>query len=125
MAGRTILVVDDDPGIVTLIVTMLKKDGYTTVSALTGPQALEQYERARPDLILLDLAMPGMDGFDVLKEIRRRDRLAGRHTLVLLLTAHVQSYFPANGREADADGYIAKPVTASKLRRDLQAIFNR
>lgn len=125
MAGRTILVVDDDPGIVALIVTMLKKDGYTTISALTGPQALEQYERARPDLILLDLAMPGMDGFDVLKEIRRRDRLAGRHTLVLLLTAHVQSYFPANGRGADADGYIAKPVTASKLRRDLQAIFSR
>ncbi len=125
MADRTILVVDDDPGIVALIVTMLKKDGYTTVTAVNGREALEKYERARPDLVLLDLAMPGMDGFEVLAEIRRRDRVAGRHTLVLLLTAHVQSYFPADGVEADADGYIAKPVTASKLRRDLQAIFNR
>jgi len=125
MAGRTILVVDDDPGIVTLIITMLKKDGYTTLGAVNGREALEHYERARPDLILLDLAMPGMDGFKVLAEIRRRDRAAGRHTIVLLLTAHVQSYFPADGVEADADGYIAKPVTASKLRRDLEAYFRR
>lgn len=118
MDNKTILVVDDDPGIVTLVETMLKRDGYTTIAAFSGEEALQQYEINKPHLILLDLAMPGMDGFEVIATIRNREQ-GIRHTPIVLLTAHAQQYYDNKSQNADIDGYIAKPVTGAKLREDL------
>ncbi len=122
MTEKTILVVDDDPGIVTLMATMLRREGFATVAAYTGEEALSQYERQRPALILLDLAMPGMSGFEVAQEIRRREQGKAR-TPIVVLTAHAQSYYVSRQDELDADGYITKPLTMEKLRSELRQLI--
>jgi CheY-like chemotaxis protein len=124
MDTPTILVVDDDPGIAALIETILKKEGYNTVKALDGRSALDIFDDLRPDLVLLDLAMPNMNGLQVLAEIRERDRAAKRHTKVVLLTAHIGSYFSSSDWHEQADGYVAKPVTITKLRAELRGYFS-
>lgn len=125
MSGKRILVVDDDPGIVHLIVTMLEKEGYHLVAAHTGQDALQIIEDQHPDLMLLDLAMPGFSGVEVLEEVRRREQDAGAERLpVLLLTAHAQSYFLSQQSALDADGSISKPVSKRKLINDLSHFFS-
>ena len=122
MAGKTILIIDDDPGIARLIALMLQHDGFDPIIAHSGQEALARYDAAPPDAILLDLAMPGMTGFDVLRAIRQREQ-GIRHTPVLFLTAHAQSYFVSREFAIDVDGYIVKPVTPQKLRAELQALL--
>ncbi|MBN2472714.1 MAG: response regulator, partial [Anaerolineae bacterium] len=92
MAGQKILVVDDDSGILKLIVAMLRRGGYTPLEANGGAQALELHQSEHPDIVLLDLLMPGMDGFTVLGRMRDYDAAHDRRTLIILLTAHAQSY---------------------------------
>jgi two-component system alkaline phosphatase synthesis response regulator PhoP len=122
MPERSILIVDDDPGIVQLVVAILKRDGYRTLTAFDGPTALQSYEANAPDLILLDLAMPGMSGFEVIEAIREREG-DSKHTLIVLLTAHAQSYFISTVNNVDIDGYIIKPVAADKLRQEIRTAF--
>ncbi len=115
---KKVLVVDDDPGIVTLLSTMLRREGFIPVAAHNGHDALEQIEATCPDLILLDLAMPGMDGFEILAEIRRREN-GVRRIPIIILTAHLRSYFEAR-IDTHIDGYITKPLTLDKLRENLR-----
>ncbi len=122
MTRRTILVVDDDPGIVTMVSAMLKRDVYVTITAHSGKEALRAYAQSKPDLILLDLAMPEMDGYEVVEAIRNQET-EGDHTPIVLLTAHLQSYFAAINPDLKIDGYITKPVTAAKLRQDLKKLM--
>ena len=92
MRPPVVLIVDDDPGIVILVSTMVKRLNCTVLSAHSGREALSLYEQSAPDIILLDLAMPGMNGLEVFKEIRQREEAAARQTPILFLTAHAQTY---------------------------------
>lgn len=124
VAPKTILVVDDDPGIVKLVETMLRRDGYEVLVAFNGREALELHTTTPPDLILLDLAMPVMNGLEVLREIRQRDGTQ-RRTPIVFLTAHAQGYFSERDPDIDdVEGYITKPVTVAKLRQEIMPLLD-
>ena len=115
---KTVLLVEDDEDIVVTLSKRLESWGLRVVGALTGPEALAAMERARPDVILLDLLMPGMSGIDVLEELRSR----GAAPPVIVLTA-----LPVrDARDAlrlGARGVLQKPVEPTVLRRDLDRIL--
>lgn len=124
MAPKTILVVDDDPGIVKLVETMLQRDGYDVLVAYNGREALRIHAANQPDLILLDLAMPVMSGLEVLREIRQQDGDRCR-TPIVFLTAHAPGYFSERDPDIDdVEGYITKPVTLAKLRQEIMPLLD-
>jgi diguanylate cyclase (GGDEF)-like protein len=108
-----ILVVDDEPTIVELIRDTLSSEGYETVGALTGEEALQIMERNQPDLVILDLMLPGMDGYEVCRQMQRDPRLS--QVPVIMLTALSGTKDMVAGYEKGADDYIAKPFDADEL----------
>lgn len=108
-----ILVVDDEPTIVELIRDTLSSEGYETVGALTGEEALQIMERSAPDLVILDLMLPGMDGYEVSRQMQRDPRLS--QVPVIMLTALSGTKDMVAGYEKGADDYIAKPFDADEL----------
>jgi two-component system phosphate regulon response regulator PhoB len=118
-----ILVVDDEPDIVALVVYHLAKAGYRVSSAATGPDAVAVSRRERPNLVVLDLMLPGMSGFDVLREIRAD---AGtKETAVLMLTARKEEPDRIKGLSLGADDYLTKPFSPQELVLRVQAILRR
>lgn len=118
MPGKTILVVDDDRDIVRLVSMMLSREGFSPIPAYSGSEAMEKYEAEAPALILLDLAMPGMSGQDVVAAIRAREK-DGQYTPIVLLTAHASSYFSRRDMPENVDGCLIKPVTAQRLLNEI------
>lgn len=108
-----ILVVDDEPTIVELIRDTLSSEGYETAGALTGEEALQIMERNPPDLVILDLMLPGMDGYEVCRQMQRDTRLS--QVPVIMLTALSGTKDMVAGYEKGADDYIAKPFDADEL----------
>jgi two-component system phosphate regulon response regulator PhoB len=118
-----ILVVDDEPDIVALVVYHLAKVGYRVSSASTGPDAVAVAKRERPALVVLDLMLPGMSGFDVLREIRAD---AGTKDIaVLMLTARKDEPDRIKGLSLGADDYLTKPFSPQELVLRVQAILRR
>ena len=117
---KTILVVDDERNIVELVRLYLEKDGYAVVSAATGDEALAMHARHDPDLVILDLMLPGKDGYDVCREIRRRGE-----TPVLMLTARSDDTDAIVGLELGADDYVTKPFNPRALVARVKAILRR
>ena len=109
----TVLVADDDEDILLLVTTRLRRDGFEVVPARDGDEALAEVKRTRPDVAVLDIGMPGLDGLDVLEAIRADPELNA--TRVLLLTAKAQEQDVRRGYEAGADAYIKKPFSPSEL----------
>ncbi len=121
--GERILVVDDEPDIVALVVYHLAKAGYRVSSASTGPDALVLAKKDRPALVVLDLMLPGMSGFDVLKALRAD---AGTASLaVLMLTARKDEPDRIKGLELGADDYLTKPFSPQELVLRVGAILRR
>lgn len=121
--SNKILVVDDDPGIVRLI-TMMVNRVHTTIPAYSGQEALEKHATMELDLILLDLAMPDIDGYTVLRRIRQREADSNiPYTPVVFLTAHVKSVFNDSDLQQQVDGIITKPITSQKLLAELARIL--
>lgn len=118
-----ILVVDDEPDIVALVVYHLAKAGYRVSSASTGPDAVAEARRERPTLIVLDLMLPGMSGFDVLREVRADSDT--KDIAVLMLTARKDEPDRIKGLELGADDYITKPFSPQELVLRVQAILRR
>lgn len=118
-----ILVVDDEPDIVALVVYHLAKAGYKVSSASTGTDALALAKRDRPSLIVLDLMLPGMSGFDVLAKLRDDDATAG--IAVLMLTARKEEPDRIRGLELGADDYLTKPFSPQELVLRVGAILRR
>jgi DNA-binding response OmpR family regulator len=118
-----VLVADDDPDIRSLVALRLEKSGYEVVSARDGEQALATALERVPDLALLDVMMPKLDGYEVTERLREQDET--RHLPVILLTARVQESDIARGVEAGADDYVAKPFSTSELRDRVQAVLGR
>jgi two-component system, OmpR family, phosphate regulon response regulator PhoB len=118
-----ILIVDDEPDIVALVVYHLAKAGYKVSSASTGTDALAMAKRDRPSLIVLDLMLPGMSGFDVLAKLREDESTAG--IAVLMLTARKEEPDRIRGLELGADDYLTKPFSPQELVLRVGAILRR
>jgi DNA-binding response OmpR family regulator len=118
-----ILVADDDPDILSLVTLRLERSGYDVLAAGDGEQALRAALEQAPDLALLDVMMPKLDGYEVTE--RLRDNEATRHMPVILLTARVQEADIARGVEAGADDYVRKPFSPQELRDRVQAVLGR
>ena len=110
---RTIMVVDDNPDIVTIVKTILEVKGYGVQSAFSGQEVFNLLSEQKPDLIILDIMMPQMDGLEVLTRLKEDP---GTATIpVILLTAKVQYEDVLGGYKMGADYYITKPFTSTQL----------
>lgn len=123
MSDERILVVDDEPDIVALVVYHLAKAGYRVSSASTGPDALAVAGRERPALVVLDLMLPGLSGFDVLERLRANEQTA--NVAVLMLTARKEEPDRIRGLELGADDYLTKPFSPQELVLRVGAILRR
>jgi DNA-binding response OmpR family regulator len=118
-----VLVADDDPDILSLVALRLERSGFETMLVRDGEQALAAAHERKPDIALLDVSMPKLDGYEV--TARLRDNPATRHMPVILLTARVQEADIARGVEAGADDYVKKPFSTEELRERIQAALGR
>jgi len=119
----TILVVDDEEDIVDLLSYNLKKEGFRVHTASDGKMAIKKAKEIVPDLILLDVMMPEMDGIEACGEIRAEDSLAS--TLIAFLTARGEDYSQIAGLDAGADDYITKPIRPKVLISRVNALLRR
>jgi DNA-binding response OmpR family regulator len=122
-AQPLVLVADDDEDIRTLVTFRLERSGYDVLPARDGEEALELAVRHRPELAVLDLMMPKIDGYELTRRFRRLEET--RRMPVILLTARAQESDVARGFEAGADDYIRKPFSPQELRARVQAILGR
>ena len=119
-ATKTILVVDDEARLVSLVETYLAQSGFRVLTASNGREALSVVERQEPDLIILDLMMPVMDGYEFMRIYR-----AEHATPIILLTARVDSDEKVAGLEAGADDYLTKPFRPRELMARVKAVLRR
>lgn len=122
-AKERILVVDDEPDIVALVVYHLAKEGYRVSSASSGTEALATARQERPALIVLDLMLPGLSGFEVLEQLRADEATAG--IAVLMLTARKEEPDRIKGLSLGADDYLTKPFSPQELVLRVRAILRR
>jgi len=122
MANR-ILVVDDDKQIVRLIQSYLEKNAFTVLTAFDGDNALRIVRHERPDLVVLDLMLPGKDGWEITKAIRADANLAA--TPILMLTARIEDTDKILGLELGADDYLTKPFNPREVVARVRAILRR
>ena len=119
--GKTILIVEDEQNIVDILSFNLEQEGYDTLEAYDGPTGLQLALEQNPDLILLDLMLPGMNGFDVCREVRQ----SGSSTPILMLTAREEEADKVLGLELGADDYITKPFSMRELLARVKANIRR
>jgi len=120
---RTILVVEDEPILRDTIVYNLRADGYDVLTAGDGATALDTAQRHRPDLVLLDLMLPVMDGLEVCRQLRRRSET--NTVPILMLTARAEETDKVVGLELGADDYVTKPFSWRELRARVRALLRR
>ncbi len=120
MAKRKILIVDDNPKIVELVRLYLEKDGYRVFVAYDGLEALEVARQKQPDLIVLDLLLPGMDGLDVCRILRAESEVP-----IIMLTAKSTEEDKLVGLELGADDYLTKPFSPRELVARIRAVLRR
>lgn len=123
MAQSRILVIDDEPDILTLVQYNLAKHGYDVTCALSGEEALHQLQAAPPDLVVLDLMLPGLDGLEVCKAMKRDARTAA--IPIVILTARDDDVDVVTGLELGADDYLTKPFSPRVLLARIKAVLRR
>jgi len=117
---RRILVVDDDPMVATTIQRVLRPEGYEVDVVLGGQEAVDRVKQKRPDLVVLDVMMPGVDGFEVCRRLRAEDNLP-----ILLLTARGGTADRVRGLDTGADDYLVKPFAYAELLARVRALLRR
>ena len=117
---KTILVVDDEPKIATLARDYLEHAGFAVLTAADGPSALATIRQRRPDLVVLDLGLPGLDGLDVTRELRRDSTIP-----IVMLTARDDELDKLLGLELGADDYLTKPFSPRELVARVRAVLRR
>jgi two-component system response regulator MprA len=117
----TILIVDDDPKLLNMLRRTLTYEGFRVLSATNGNEALAELRARRPDLVILDWFMPGLDGLGVLEHMRAQ----GDKTLVLMLTARDEVEHRVEGLESGADDYLVKPFAPAELLARIHALLRR
>ena len=119
--SHKVLIADDEPNIVISLEFLMKREGHQVLVARDGLQALETIRRERPDLVLLDVMMPGRSGFEVCQAVRADEALAG--TRILLLTAKGRDTDVAQGLGVGADGYMTKPFAIKELAAKVRQLL--
>jgi len=117
---KKVLVVDDDPNIVEVLRLYFDKDGFAVISCMTGERALETFLASSPDLVILDLMLPGKDGYDICREIRKISE-----TPIIMLTARTDTLDKVVGLELGADDYVQKPFEPKELLARVKAVLRR
>jgi two-component system alkaline phosphatase synthesis response regulator PhoP/two-component system response regulator VicR len=122
MASKKILAVDDERHIVRLIQVNLERAGYQVVTAFDGPEALKKVESDKPDLVVLDVMMPKMDGFEVLKRLQANPET--RDIPIIMLTAKAQDADVFRGWASGVSAYLTKPFNPLELLTFIKRIFS-
>lgn len=120
MSLGKILVVDDDKNICELIRLYIEKEGYTVILAHNGEDAIVKFEINKPDLILLDIMLPGLDGWQVCREIRKKSSIP-----IIMITAKGETFDKVLGLELGADDYVVKPFDAKEIVARVKAVLRR
>ncbi|MDE2291971.1 MAG: response regulator transcription factor [Elusimicrobia bacterium] len=120
MAAARILVVEDEKALLKVLRYNLEREGYRVSTASDGPAAIETARRERPDLVLLDVMLPGFDGFEVLKQLRRTSQVP-----VLFLSARREELDRVLGLELGGDDYLTKPFSLRELMARVKALLKR
>jgi DNA-binding response OmpR family regulator len=118
--GRTVLLVDDEPALIDVLEQYLRDDGFAVLRAGDGPSAVLLYKKHLPDLVLLDLNLPGFPGTEVLRQIR-----AVRDVPVIMLTARVHEVDRVVGLELGADDYVGKPFSPREVVARVKSVLRR
>ena len=122
MAGETILVVEDNPLNMELVSDILEAHGYEVRQAVNGKEAVQEVETQIPDLILMDIQLPGLDGLTVTGIIK--DKPETVHVPIIALTAHAMRGDEQKAREAGCDGYISKPIDTRSLPQTVRQFLD-
>jgi two-component system, OmpR family, KDP operon response regulator KdpE len=120
MRKQLVLVADDDAPILRLVRTKLQADGYGVITAMNGQEAVDLFERERPDIVVLDLMMPVMDGYDAMQQIRQSANVP-----VVILTARSAAPEKIRGLDLGADDYVTKPFNPDELSARIAAVLRR
>ena len=120
MTGRTVLVVDDEPALLDVLEQYLRDEGFAVVRAADGPSAVELFKSHLPDIVILDLNLPGFPGTEVLRQIR-----AIRDVPVIMLTARVHEVDRVVGLELGADDYVGKPFSPREVVARVKTVLRR
>lgn len=115
-----ILIVDDEKSIVDIVKFNLDKEGYRTFTAADGYEAMEQFQKESPDLVVLDVMMPGMDGYEVCRRIRETSNIP-----IIMVTARTEEIDTVLGLEMGADEYVAKPFSMRELLARIRTALRR
>jgi DNA-binding response OmpR family regulator len=115
-----VLIIEDEPELVKVVRSYLEKAGFSVISSYRGDTGLTAWETRKPDLVILDLNLPGMDGLDVAREIRRKSR-----TPLIMITARVEEADQLIGLELGADDYVTKPFSPRVLVARVRALLRR
>ena len=123
MGKSKILIIEDDRDIVEMLEYNLQEEGYKTISALNGEKGIALAEKERPDLVILDIMLPVMDGFEVCRTLKNNNRVA--HIPIIILSAKSQETDKIVGLELGADDYVTKPFSPRELIARTRAILRR
>ncbi|MCC5932655.1 MAG: response regulator transcription factor [Candidatus Cyclonatronum sp.] len=123
MPKQVILVVDDEEDLLEFIGYSLRKEGYDVLATDSGEQGIKMAKENRPDLILLDIMMPGMSGIEVCRLIKQDTEL--KHIPIVFLTAKMDEKIEVQGLDLGADDYLPKPISTSKLKSRIKAVLRR
>jgi DNA-binding response OmpR family regulator len=116
-----VVAVDDDPDLRALVAVQLARGGYEVATAPDGPSAMALIQQRPPDAVILDVAMPGMSGVEVCRQLRNIESTVA--VPIIMLTARTQVNFEMEGRMAGADAYIAKPYSARTLLASIEDLL--
>jgi DNA-binding response OmpR family regulator len=120
MDNRKIIIVDDDENICELLRLYLEKDGFSTITAFDGEAAVEKAKKENPDLVLLDIMLPKLDGWQVCREIRKESNVP-----IIMLTAKGETFDRILGLELGADDYVPKPFDTKEVIARIRAVLRR
>jgi len=120
MSGRKILVVDDDTKTVDLVRLYLERDGHSVITAYDGPSALTSFRQNQPNLVVLDVMLPGLNGVEVCRILRSESDVP-----IIMLTARTRDEDKLTGLDTGADDYVTKPFSPGELAARVRAIFRR
>ena len=118
--AETVLIVEDEPEFAALVELWIGQAGYRTVTARTGPDALRRFYDERPDLVILDVALPGLDGWQLLERLREFSRVP-----IIMVTARGSEADKIRGLKLGADDYITKPLSFPELMARVEAALRR
>ena len=124
MAGK-VLVVEDDPAALRLVSFILESAGYEVIPAVNGLEGLRKAQEDAPDLVVLDLMLPGIDGYEVCHRLRSKSDASGSHLSILMLTAKSQEADRAMAGKVGVDLYLSKPATPEEITEAVRTLLSQ